>query len=200
MKLFYSSFLFLLLFATSCGKNISFQIVETSSINQEDISDQYEANIILLDSEGLSKLLNSDSNKVILLHLWATWCKPCVKELNTFSLLYDKYSDQDLSIIMLSNDVNTVLQKRTTKSILARNDINFDTYITDISNFKKTMFLKSSFGDIVKDITPIYNKAIPINLLFDRKGNIVFESGLTSYDSLESLILPLLAVDTNSRL
>ena len=175
-------------------------MVEKDSLHKEDVSDQYEADIILLDSEGLLELLDSNSDKVILLHLWAAWCKPCVEELNTFSLLYDKYSDEDLFIILLSNDVNTVLQDRVTKSILVRNDVNFDTYITDASNFHKTAFMRSGFGSIVKDITPFYNKAIPLNLLFDRKGNIVFEGGLTPYDSLESIIIPFLAAGINSSL
>ena len=200
MKLFYTFLLFIFLFAVSCDSGISFQIVATDSIGKKDISDQYKADIILLDSESLLELIELNRNKVILLHLWAGWCKPCVKELNTFSLLYDKYSDQDLCIILLSNDVNTVSQNKVLKSMLVRNGINFDTYITDASNFKKTLFMKSDFGNIVKDITPIYDKAIPINLLFDRKGNIVFESGLTPYDTLESFILPLLKFDTNFRL
>ena len=31
----------------------------------------------------------------IIVSFWATWCKPCIQELDAISLLYDEWVDQD---------------------------------------------------------------------------------------------------------
>jgi thiol-disulfide isomerase/thioredoxin len=41
-------------------------------------------------------------SKYVLLHFWATWCSPCVKELPSVKELNDEYKSKDLQIISLA--------------------------------------------------------------------------------------------------
>ncbi|MCG2418194.1 TlpA family protein disulfide reductase [Aequorivita sp. F47161] len=41
-----------------------------------------------------SKDLSKDNNKVIVVSLWATWCVPCLKELDAISEIYQDWQDE----------------------------------------------------------------------------------------------------------
>ena len=52
--------------------------------------------------EALS--LESLRGKVVLVDFWATWCKPCIKELPHLQRIYEKYSPKGLSLLAISTD------------------------------------------------------------------------------------------------
>ncbi len=192
-------FFILLLFAvTSCNLQFGFVSTNPALPFNNSVSDQYKANIIRLKTTQLVNLIESNSDKVILLHLWASWCKPCVQELPDIRLLSDKYYDKGLFLILLSNDFKSIQQEQVIKGILVESGVSFDTYITDISTFKKIINIDGSASKMFKHITSEYEGGVPFNFIFDKSGRVVFEKGLTPYDTLESIILPLLVSDTNS--
>lgn len=199
MKCFYISFILLFLFTASCNLKIGFVATSKDSLLAENVSDQYKADIIRLNYKELIKLIDNNSNRVILIHLWACWCKPCVEELPDIKLLHDKYFDKGLSLILLSNDLNSASQDQIIRNTLVKSGVSFDTYITDISTFRKITNIDGSASKLFKHITSDYNGGIPLNVILDKSGKVVFERGLTPYDTLESIILPLLVSDTNSR-
>lgn len=57
----------------------------------------------LRDSEGKEFKLASLSNKAKVINFWATWCKPCVKELPHFQKAKEKYGE-DVVFIMISDE------------------------------------------------------------------------------------------------
>lgn len=42
--------------------------------------------------------------QVVLLNVWATWCRPCVKEMPALQALYDKLSGDGFSVVAVSVD------------------------------------------------------------------------------------------------
>lgn len=48
--------------------------------------------------------ISSTRGKVLLLDFWATWCSPCVKGIPKLNKLNDKYKDDGLELIALSQD------------------------------------------------------------------------------------------------
>lgn len=58
-----------------------------------------------------ARLLDGDSvrvadyrGRVVLLNIWATWCRPCVREMPALQRLYDDLSDEGLEILAVSVD------------------------------------------------------------------------------------------------
>jgi peroxiredoxin len=57
------------------------------------------------DLEGKTVTLKSLLGKgPIVVDFWATWCKPCIKELPHLQRMYEKYSPKGLSLLAISTD------------------------------------------------------------------------------------------------
>ncbi len=64
-------------------------------------SNQEEERVEVIKIEGLQKLLSEENHKVHIINFWATWCKPCVKELPQFVALARAYPEVDISLVSL---------------------------------------------------------------------------------------------------
>jgi len=71
---------------------------------------------ILSDLEGKSFDLNLYEGNVIILNIWATWCKPCIAEFESLEKVKEKFKDIKVKIIAVSNEdlklINSFLDKR----------------------------------------------------------------------------------------
>lgn len=57
-----------------------------------------------LDAEGHKVTLDPSKGKLTLLHFWATWCVPCVKELPEVDKVANAYRQKGLQVVPLSLD------------------------------------------------------------------------------------------------
>lgn len=62
-------------------------------------------NFILPNLDDKMISLADYKGKVVLLNIWATWCKPCVEEMPSMEKLYQALKDQDFEILAVSIDV-----------------------------------------------------------------------------------------------
>ncbi len=44
------------------------------------------------------------SSSPLIINFWATWCRPCVNELNYFEKVVDKFKDKNVQLILISLD------------------------------------------------------------------------------------------------
>ena len=51
--------------------------------------------------EGLQNLIAEDNHQVHLINFWATWCKPCVKEMPQFVDLAENHPEVSISLVSL---------------------------------------------------------------------------------------------------
>lgn len=49
--------------------------------------------------KGASRAIADYKGKIILLNFWATWCKPCMKEMPEIQAAYEKYKDKDFVVL-----------------------------------------------------------------------------------------------------
>jgi peroxiredoxin len=74
-----------------------------SKLETDDAARQ-KADFRLADLEGKSWHLQDLKGKVVLVNFWATWCPPCRKEMPDLQALYDKYKDQGLVVLSISDE------------------------------------------------------------------------------------------------
>jgi peroxiredoxin len=48
--------------------------------------------------------LSDYRGKVVLVNIWATWCRPCVEEMPSMQKLYDEFKRNDFEILAISID------------------------------------------------------------------------------------------------
>jgi peroxiredoxin len=57
-----------------------------------------------LDEAGVARLAKNDTDKLLLVNVWATWCGPCVAELPEFVTMNRMYRRRDFRLVTLSLD------------------------------------------------------------------------------------------------
>ena len=70
----------------------------------------------LIDLEGNAIYLDDFNGNVLILNIWATWCKPCISEFKSLEKVKEKFKDINVKIIAVSNEdlklINSFLNKR----------------------------------------------------------------------------------------
>jgi len=114
-----------------------------------------------------------------LVHVWATWCKPCVAEFDRLDALTEEWHGQGLTVVALSLDPDDaplerfLRDKRTTWQHYRLRDLDGQ--------------LRSEFADLGGH----YDGAVPTNLLLGADGSVLHEwSGTVSEAELRQRIEP----------
>lgn len=54
--------------------------------------------------DSLEPIFNFENDTTYVINFWATWCKPCIKELPYFEEIDSTYRDQKLKVVLVSLD------------------------------------------------------------------------------------------------
>jgi thiol-disulfide isomerase/thioredoxin len=60
--------------------------------------------IAFADGAGKELTLADFRGRIVLVNLWATWCEPCIREMPSLDRLSAALPDQDLAIVLVSQD------------------------------------------------------------------------------------------------
>jgi len=85
----------------SCKKNDS---------KKESVQKENEL-IEVYNYEQLENFLDSDQHQTYVVNFWATWCKPCIKELPYFEEVQIKYQGE-IKVILVSLDFTSKLESQ----------------------------------------------------------------------------------------
>jgi len=92
----------------------------------------------------------------ILLSFWATWCKPCIEELDEYKKLYNDYKDKGFKMFAISTDDENTVAK--VKPLVKSKGYNFPV-------------LLDTNGDAVR---LYYAQSIPYSVILDKDGKIIY--------------------------
>lgn len=107
----------------------------------------------------LAKLISAPSEKNKVINFWATWCRPCIKELPQFLALYEKYNDQNLELSLVSFDFVEDLESKL-EPFVDKKNIEAKVYLLD----------ETDYNAFINKVDPSWSGAIPATLLV-AKGN-----------------------------
>ncbi len=94
----------------------------------------------------------------LIISFWATWCKPCIKELNAISEMYDDLQKETgAKLIAISIDDARATHK--VPAFVNAQGWDFEVYLDENGDFKRTM-------NVVN---------VPHTLLLDASGKIVYQ-------------------------
>jgi peroxiredoxin len=128
-------------------------------------------NFLLKTLDGQGRTLTQDRGKVVLVNFWATWCPPCIREMPSMQILYEKYRKQGFEIIAVSVDQGNTDAVR---EFAEKLNLEFS-IVLDLENTVKTAYRV---------------RALPTNYLIDRSGRVVaWGMGARTWDRKEAFSL-----------
>jgi thiol-disulfide isomerase/thioredoxin len=60
----------------------------------------------------VEKYINGSSSDVVIVNMWATFCKPCVAELPAFIKITDQYKKDNVTLLLVSLDLPSFYPKK----------------------------------------------------------------------------------------
>lgn len=125
-----------------------------------------------IDVEGVKKLATNNTDKLLVVNLWATWCGPCVEELPELTTLLRMYRIRKFELVTIS--VDEPENKAESRDILAKAHLSADNYLF-------TGPSKDALADALDEDWP---GPVPYTLVIAPGGKIVYrKSG--AFDTLE---------------
>jgi peroxiredoxin len=85
-----------------------------------------------IDEIGLERLVRNDTDKLLVVNVWATWCGPCVAELPDFVTMNRMYRKRNFQLVTISMDEPE--QKDAALKLLRENHASTTNYISSVTN------------------------------------------------------------------
>lgn len=122
--------------------------------NQDDLTSSFSApqkgflapDFELLDLDGKSTRLSNLKGNVVVVNVWASWCKPCQYEMPAMQKIFEEYSEKGFVLLAVNNTVQDNLSDIT--SFVNENNLNFPIlldYTGEVSKLYRVQALPSTF-------------------------------------------------------
>ncbi|RAU84507.1 TlpA family protein disulfide reductase [Pontibacter arcticus] len=129
--------------------------------------------------DGLQQLRNQPHDTLYVVNFWATWCKPCIKELPYFEAVTEKYKNQPVKVILVSMDAVEDLDTRVKNFVQKRN-----------LKSKVVLLDEVDANAWIDKLEPKWSGAIPATMVFNNKRKqYEFVESELSAEQLNALIL-----------
>lgn len=150
------------------------------------------ATIEEIDAAGIAKLRKNGTDKLRLINLWATWCQSCVKEFPDLTAIASKFSRREFELITISMDSKNQMGKA--RKFLSRHRaVISDRLRPSVEAEGRTTnnyLYTGSVDDLAAALDPKWNGAIPLTLLIDQKGEVLYQMvGLINRETVVEKVL-----------
>ncbi|MFC2100392.1 TlpA family protein disulfide reductase [Bacteroidota bacterium] len=115
-----------------------------------------------LDGETFNTADLMNDGKPIILSFWATYCKPCLKELNNIAEVYEEWQE-DTGVKVVAVSIDKADRIGSVKNKVYAGNWGFDVFLDENSDLKRAMNVNN----------------VPHTFILDGEGNIVWQH--TSY-------------------
>ncbi len=124
--------------------------------------DQEKVALESLDEAGVSRLVKNETDKLLVVNVWATWCGPCVTELPEFVTMNRMYRRRNFQMVTISLDEPEM--KDDALKLLREKHVAVTNYISTVSN-------RDKFADLLDKEWP---GPLPYTLLIAPGGKVLY--------------------------
>ena len=125
------------------------------------------------DFDGFEPYLQRDNDTTYVVNFWATWCKPCIKELPAFEELNEKYSNGKVKVLLVSLDF---IRHYDTKLIPFIRDRELQSDVLLLNDPRSNRWINR--------VSPEWSGAIPATVIYCGNERRFYERSFT-FDELE---------------
>jgi thiol-disulfide isomerase/thioredoxin len=141
-----------------------------------ELSNKLKAKIPSLDFSELNKFLTIENDTTYVVNFWATWCRPCIKELPAFEKLTADYSDKKVKVLLVSLDFPDKIDSQVVPFI-EKNNIQSQVLLLD----------DGDANSWIPKVSEKWSGAIPATLIYNKNTRLFYERSFT-FEELKSEI------------
>lgn len=184
---------FLLAFTLTIGckesdkKNVATELSAANSTPDEKSTgwpkaDSYVEGIPIYNKfEDLEPLFRFDNDTTYVINFWATWCKPCIKELPYFEKLNSSYKDKKVKVVLVSLDFPKKVESNLVPFVQKKQ-----------LQSKVVVLLDGKYNDWIDKVSPNWSGAIPATYIYKRSQNHMVGEPFENIEELNEVVQPFL--------
>jgi len=131
--------------------------------------------ILSYDFNDFEPLLHKKDDTLRIINFWATWCKPCVKELPAFTRVAREFNGKKVKVIFVSLDFPGQMEQKLIPFVAER-------------KLENVILLDDSKSNTwIPKVDEAWSGAIPATLIYKKGQRDFYESGF-NYSSLKEAI------------
>ncbi|UII31789.1 TlpA family protein disulfide reductase [Fulvivirga ulvae] len=117
--------------------------------------------------DGKELKLDQYRGKALLINFWATWCRPCIKEMPSIEKAKDALKDENIEFLLVSNETRG-----------------------QIKSFVRSHRYDFNYAQLDMPLARLNIQGLPTTFIINPQGEIVFnEVGARDWNSKESIQL-----------
>jgi thiol-disulfide isomerase/thioredoxin len=153
---------------------------QSASLPAEEASDELAYDVpfpVWSETEELKQLFEQNNDTTYVINFWATWCKPCVKEMPYFEQLHEEMKNEKIRVILVSLDFDTDLETKM-KPFVEKRQLQPDVIA----------FINGDYNSWIGEIEDAWDGAIPATIIYNSKERKFISGELDSYESLKATV------------
>ncbi len=117
-----------------------------------------------IDEADLSKFIEArkEKSRPLFINFWATWCKPCVKELPDLMKIKKEFAEREIDFMLVSTDSIGSMDERVAL------------FLHGINYTAPSYLLKVKNKDAMFTLMPFWNNNLPFTVIYDSDGKVAF--------------------------
>ena len=115
-----------------------------------------------INEAGVAKLVKNDTDKLLLINVWATWCAPCVTELPEFVSMNRMYRKRNFQMVTISLDDPE--EKDAAFKVLREKHVSSTNYLSEIAS-------RDKFAEL---LDKEWKGPVPYTLLIAPGGKVLY--------------------------
>ncbi len=127
---------------------------------------------------GYKHLLEKNNDTTYVINFWATWCRPCVKELPIFKKVYEELKNEKVQFVLTSMDFGNNVESRV-GAFIKRHEIP--------SGMNVVILDDPDSNSWINKVNTNWSGSIPATLIY-RKGEKNFYEQEFTYEELKELV------------
>ncbi len=133
------------------------------------------------DFGQLEQLFRMDNDTTYVINFWATWCKPCIKELPYFEALNSQHKNEKVKVVLVSLDFPKQLESNLVPFVQKKQ-----------LRSKVVVLLDGKYNDWIDKVSPDWSGAIPATYIYKKGQNRLVGEPFENLEELNEVILPFL--------
>lgn len=152
----------------------TYSFIDYDTAKPHELLNTSYSTIPVYDFDEFEKLLRVHPEKTYVVNFWATWCKPCVKEIPDFEKLQKDYRDLGVEVVLVSLDFPNKVEGQLLPFI-EQQELKSQIILLDDPNQ----------NDWIPKVDKDWSGAIPATLIFNADKREFYEKSFT-FMSLEA--------------